>query len=208
MRVNRLGSWLSLGIIACSVSGCLPPASKPAPVAEVDPDIVIMKGQGGKPSSSSTLGVKPMSFEQLGKCAVNITLLNQHAVQLKTQIASIDKRKIVVEKTNQALEAERANVNSKNPKAVNDYNNRIKLNDDVASYNQKSNKNNEVVNDFNTNCANRAYRQSDYQKLGQELQIALTTHSEASEVPIAEDVPNSNPVSAPTKVHISGSNGR
>jgi len=176
-----------------------------------DPDIVVMQGLGTKPNSSSIMGVKPMSFSELSACATKIDHIQKASTQLKIEQDRLAVWKEKLDKQNKALESDRTKIDNKILKQVQDFNARIEqnrtsvvqYNTDVSSLNDQSSALTLESNEFNTGCANRSYRQSDYLKLPSDIRTAIATKSEISDIPLIEDASNSsldNPVRK--KIHI------
>ena len=175
-----------------------------------DPDIVVMQGLGTKPNSSSIMGVKPMSFAELSACATKIDHIQKASTQLKTEQDRLAVWEGELDKQNKALESDRTKIDNKILKQVQDFNTRIEqnrtsvvqYNTDVSSLNDQSSALTLESNEFNTGCANRSYRQSDYLKLPSDIRTAIATKSEISDIPLIEDASNTpdNPIRK--KIHI------
>ena len=178
-------------------------------VEEADPDIVVMPGVGENSGSSSLLGVKPMTLDELTNCAKKISSIREHTVQLKVEDLRLARRKKELEQVNQALEIERSTVDIKNIKKVNDFNKRLKqsmtnigqFDAEINKYNSDQSEQMIRTNEFNTSCASRSFRQSDIARLTQELRDAIETSSEVSDIPLTEDASElGNP--SKSKIHI------
>jgi hypothetical protein len=190
----------------CTVNS---PALAPAPMSRTlagDPDIIVMPRSGEQTPTTTLAGVKPMTFDELRDCGAKIKNIHEIQAVLKADERSFRRRKIELEQRGKAIEAARATVNAKSKPAVDEFNARIvQHQNDIATFNRQLTTHVKEVgdsqqlnNEFNAGCANRAYRNSDLNRLPSEILAAIRDTSKASDIPLVEEPP-SPPVSADPK---------
>ena len=198
------------------LSGCQNTSKTTVTVTEKpDADLVMMPGFGGRPAKGSAFGLKPMTLEELTACGKSLVAMNQASAQLQALSKKLDARKSDIARQVESLEAERSQVDVRSRQKVADFNHRLEQNRGVISqynaeldsYNSKVNAVSLQGNQFNTGCANRAYRSSDADKLPADLLAAMRNNSSTTDIPLLEDSLPS-PTDSDAGVHLPASSGK
>lgn len=161
------------------LAGCAS-AGRPA----VDPDIVYMPGVGGA-AGAANLNLPPMTFDELLNCAYKVRDLNEQDARIDAEAARTTQVRGQLEQRGNGLDAERATVNTRDGKAVDNYNSRLEahrkavdaFNLDVQKHNATIDARNQLRNTFNAGCANRPYRRSDYARIPAALRAIIDANS-------------------------------
>ena len=204
---------LKVALVCIFLSGCqISPKPEPTAAEQPDPDIVVMPGFGDSEVSSLLVGVKPMTFEELAKCGTKLVNLKKESAQSKADNRKLSIQKAELDKQYQSTEVERSKVNVASTKQVDNFNKLVnqnrklisQYNDSVNAHNSKASAIVIQTNDFNTFCAGRSYRQSDFNRLPPNLSTAIASNSEISDIPLIEEAVQSNS-SVKKRIHISAS---
>jgi hypothetical protein len=150
-----------------------------------------------------------MTFEELSKCGTKLVNLKKESAQSKAKSHKLSIENAELDKQSLALGAERLKVNVTSTKQVDDFNKRLnqhrilisQYNDRTQAHNSKASALIIRTNDFNTFCANRSYRQSDFNRLPAELNAAIASNSEISDIPLTEEDVSAGH-SAKKRIHI------
>ncbi|MDT4287984.1 hypothetical protein RO575_00260 [Methylomonas sp. MO1] len=205
-----------LALAGLMLVGCQNTPKPSAAVTEKpDADLVMMSGVGGRQAAGSAFGLKPMTLEELTACGKRLVAMNQESAQLKVLIKKLTAKKADIARQVEELEVERSKVDVGSRQKVADFNRRLEQNRDVISqYNSQSEDYNGKVNalslesnQFNANCASRAYRASDAEKLPADLLAAMRGNSQVTDIPLIDDGLKSE--SHPTEgTHLPGTSSR
>jgi hypothetical protein len=200
---------LMIALVCIFLSGCqttLNPES--TSTEQTDSLIVVMPGFGGNEGGNALVSVKPMTFEELSKCGTKIVNLKKESAISEAENHKLSIENVELNKQSLALDAERLKVNVTSTKQVSDFNKRLdqhrilisQYNSRTQAHNSKTSRLIIRYNEFNTFCANRSYRQSDFNRLSTELNAAIASHSEISDIPLTEEVNTGH--SANERIHI------
>ena len=162
------------------------PACASVGTPAVDPDIVYMPGAGGA-AGARNLSLPPMTFDELLNCAYKVRDLNQQDSDLDAANKRNDSSRLLLQQQGDGLDGERSRVNTRDGKAVDDYNRRLDayqaavktFNAELDKYNAAIDARNLVRNTFNAQCANRPYRRSDYAKIPASLRAVIDANSKS-----------------------------
>jgi uncharacterized protein (DUF342 family) len=205
MQTNKYIFFLliSVHLLLSACSGSRPHA------VQAEDDLVNISNLGETNKSSSLIGVKPMSFEELTDCAKKAEEMRKNSIILKSSLTELALKKESLKKENVKLETDRASMDKYNTKAVISFNKRIEqnsaalseLNGEVNHYNKKILEENTQQNEFNINCAKRPYRYSDLSRLTIDIRHAIESISEKSDIPLMQEEDAINNLS--NKLHFS-----
>lgn len=172
------------------------PASVPAATpATADSDLVRMPGLGSNQSASGRMGVKPMTFEELEACARSIKTLNDTSGALDGLAFAIERRKQAIIREGSSIDVDRPNVKPTNQLQAEAFNQRIAqhnatiraINSGIAEYRTRMETHRTLNSRFNTACANRHYRRSDFARLPAALKSATEVVSRISDIPLLDE---------------------
>ena len=162
-----------------------------------DSDLVRMPGLGNNQSATGRMGVKPMTFEELEACARSIKTLNDTSSSLDGLAFAIERRKQALTREGQSIDIDRPRVRPTNQQEVAAFNQRVvqhnenirATNSGIADYRTRMETHRTLNARFNTGCANRHYRQSDFARLPAALQSATEVVSRTSDIPLLDEGP-------------------
>lgn len=176
-----------------------PSASVPAVTsATPDSDLVRMPGLGGNQSAAGRIGVKPMTFDELEACARSIKTLNDTSSSLDGLAFTIERRKQAIAREGANIDIDRPKIKPANRLEVDAFNQRVAqhnenirtTNTGIAEYRTRMETHRTSNARFNTGCANRHYRQSDFARLPAALKSATEVVSRTSDIPLLDEEPS------------------
>ena len=154
---------------------------------------------GRQGATTERIGARPMTYEELEYCARSLQAMNNASRVLEIASDSLRRAKERIETEGRAIDTERPKVVQTNALAVKAFNDRINRHNEsiratnatINEWRSRSGIQERHVGSFNTNCANRHYRQSDFARLPEDLKKPTEAKSRVSDIPLIEDQPTS-----------------
>ncbi|MFI3137407.1 MAG: hypothetical protein QX197_11590 [Methylococcaceae bacterium] len=192
--MNQYRTFTVIMTVSVFLSACAP-SSLTTQAPEADADIVVMPSVGKTSASTPLLDTKPMTFQTLSVCATKISHLKKEATQFQAEGMQLAQKKIDIDLKNQALNVERAAINTKQSKQVEVFNRRLKqaqfdtkqFNSSVHAFNTRLSRLHSRSDAVNTSCAQRTFKHADILRLPPNLRMAIELSSETMDIPLLEE---------------------
>jgi hypothetical protein len=185
-------------LLLLALHGCAsepPPYVPPSAPAHAQQDLGMDVAAPGDTRAGRGSGVHGMSYDELLACGHDKARITALEKKLRDEFAGIEAYKKAVDAEGAAIESGRRLVDAHSQQSVDNYNARIgkyqttvrTLNGDVAAYNTRAADFGTDARGYSIKCNNRPYRESDREKLPENLRDLIGQDSKPFDLPVVFD---------------------